>query len=66
MSIETVVTISAITEFVVLSAITLTLANAFSHGALFGRIFGTKQQPAAKVHRVEALQEEQVAYLRAA
>lgn len=66
MSIETIVTISAITEFVVLSAITLTLVNAFSHGALFGRLFGAKQQPTAKPHAVEAVHEEQVAYLRAA
>ena len=66
MSIETIVTISAITEFVVLSAITLTLINAFSHGALFGRLFGAKQPLAAKPRGAEASQDEQVAYLRAA
>ena len=66
MSIETIVTISAITEFVVLSAITLTLLNAFSHGAVARRVFGNKQQPSAKPHRAELGQEEQVEYLRAA
>ena len=66
MSIETLVTISAITEFVVLSAITLTLVNAFSHGALARRVFGSKQQPAAKPHAFEPVREEVVEYLRAA
>jgi hypothetical protein len=36
MSFETVVMISAVTEFIVISAISLTLINAFSHGALAG------------------------------
>ena len=66
MSVETIVTISAITEFVVLSAITLTLANAFSHGALARRVFGNKQLPAAKSHTGEAGKEEHVQYRRAA
>ncbi len=43
MSFETVVTISAITEFIVISAISLTLINAFSHGALANLVFGQKK-----------------------
>jgi hypothetical protein len=44
MSFETVIMISAVTEFIVLSAIFLTLTNAFSHGALARMVFGPKQQ----------------------
>ena len=66
MSFETVVTISAITEFIVISAICLTLINAFSHGALARFVFGQKQRPVAKVHVAKAGQEQELPYLRAA
>ena len=66
MSVATVVTISAITEVIVLSAITLTLINAFSHGALFGRRGEKQQASAAKTHAAEAGHQEQTEYLRAA
>ena len=66
MSFETVVTISAIIEFIVLSAITLTLVNAFSHGALAQRVFRIKHPPAAIAHGGETGEVEQVEYLRAA
>ena len=42
MSFETVIWISAITEIVALSAISLTIINAFSHGAVAGLVSGKK------------------------
>ena len=66
MSFEAVVTISAITEVIVISAISLTLINAFSHGALARFVFGQKQRPVAKVPAAEAVQDEELQYRRAA
>ena len=48
MSFEIVVMISAITEVVVISAICLTLINAFSHGAVARSIFGSQEQATVK------------------
>ena len=48
MSFETVVAISAVTEVVVLLAIVLTLANAFSDGYLAALVTRPKVSPPAK------------------
>jgi len=66
MSFETVVTISAITEIIVISAICLTLINAFSHGALAGLVFRQKQQPAVTDSAGGADHNEGSSYRRAA
>jgi hypothetical protein len=69
MSFETVITISAITEFIVLSAISLTLINAFSHGALARYVFGNKQRPAVDsetVETAEIIEIKEFVYRRAA
>ncbi len=66
MSFEAVVTISAITEIIVLSAICLTLINAFSHGALAKFVFGKKQKSVAKAPAARAGQDEESLYRRAA
>ena len=66
MSMETVVTISVITEFIALFAIFLTFINAFSHGALAKLVFGQKALPAVK--SAEAAQDhlDEHTYRRAA
>ena len=62
----TVVMISAITEFIVLSAIFLTLGNAFSHGALARMLFGSKQKEEVKSAPAERTYHDEQTYLRAA
>jgi len=62
----TVVTISAISEFIVLSAIFLTLGNAFSHGALARMVFGSKQKEEVKHAPPERAHHDEQNYLRAA
>ncbi len=66
MSFEAVVLISAITEIIVISAISLTLINAFSHGALARFVFRQKQQPVVIGPAAEAVQDEELPYRRAA
>ena len=66
MSFETVIVISAITESIVLSAIFLTLTNAFSHGALARMVFGPKQQEEVKSGPPERSHNNKQTYLRAA
>lgn len=66
MSMELLVTISAITEFIVLSAICLTLINAFSHGALAKLVFGSKAKPEAKSTDSDQGSSDEPSYLRAA
>ncbi len=66
MSFETVVTISAITEFIVISAISLTLINAFSHGALANLVFGQKKQAEPRVAPAERSHNDDQTYSRAA
>jgi hypothetical protein len=66
MSFETVIMISAVTEFIVLSAIFLTLTNAFSHGALARMVFGPKQQEEVKIRPSEQSHNNEQTYLRAA
>jgi hypothetical protein len=50
----------------VISAISLTLINAFSHGALDRFVFGRKQRPVAKLPAARAGQEKDIEYRRAA
>ncbi|MEE8438118.1 MAG: hypothetical protein V3S07_00910 [Micropepsaceae bacterium] len=66
MSFETVITISAITEVIAISAICLTLANAFSDGALARLVFGQKKQAERSVASVERSHNDDQPYLRAA
>ncbi|MGY9106068.1 MAG: hypothetical protein ACKVG0_05975 [Alphaproteobacteria bacterium] len=66
MSFETVILISAITEFIVLSAIFLTLTNAFSHGALARMVLGPKQQEEESSGPPEQSHNNEQTYLRAA
>ncbi len=66
MSFETVITISAITEVIAISAICLTLANAFSHGALARFVFKPKARPEVKTASVEHNRQDDQTYLRAA
>ena len=63
MSFEAVVLISAITE---ISAISLTLINAFFHGALAWFVFRQKQQPVVIGPAAEVVQDEELPYRRAA
>ena len=57
-----VIVVSAVTEVIVLSAITLTLINAFSHGALKRLVTGKKAEPVEE----KAVEEEAVEYRLAA
>ena len=66
MSFETVITISAIIEVIAISAIILTLAYAFSHGALARFVFGQKKQAEPSVAPAERSHNDDQPYLRAA
>jgi len=64
MSFETVAMISAVTAFIAISGICLTLINAFSHGALARYVFGNKQQPAVTSAAVNAGDDEELSHRR--
>ncbi len=66
MSMETVFTISAITAFIAISAICLTLINALSHGALSKLVFRQKARPAVKSAEAAQGKLDEHTYRRAA
>ena len=66
MSMETVFMISAITAFIALSAICLTLINALSHGALSKLVFRQKARPAVKSAEAAQGKLDEHTYRRAA